>query len=74
MEEFIEHGGLGAILDRLDALGSGEYAADVVSDAVPRLEVVACLKAVMNCRYGLDSLIRRGGKEGSFVNKIALGE
>lgn len=71
-EEFIEHRGLGAILDCLAVLG--ERNVDSLSDAIPRLEVVACLKAVMNCRYGLDCLVKRGGKEGSLVGKIALGK
>jgi hypothetical protein len=69
-EEFIEHGGLTAILDCLSVLG--ETAVDSLSDALPRLEVVSCLKAVLNCRYGLECVIRRGGNEGSMVGKIAL--
>ena len=68
-EAFIERGGLGAILDCVTALGEQD-----VSDAMPRLEVVACLRAVINCRHGLECLVRRGGKEGSLVGKIALGK
>lgn len=71
-EEFIEHGGLAAILDCLSVLGERDV--DSLTDALPRLEVVSCLKAVLNCRYGLECVIRRGGKEGSLVGKIALGE
>ena len=72
-EAFIERGGLDAILACLSVLG--EQDVDVsLSDAMPRLEVVACLRAVMNCRYGLESLARRGGREGSHVGKIALGK
>lgn len=69
-EAFIERGGLDAILACLSVLG--EQDVDSMSDAMPRLEVVACLRAVMNCRYGLESLARRGGREGSHVGKIAL--
>ena len=72
VEAFIAQGGLGCVLECLAVLGEREV--DSVSDAVPRLEVVSCLTAVLNCRYGLECIIRRGGKEGSLVGKIALGE
>ena len=71
-EQFIEAGGLTAVLECLSVLGEREV--DSLSDALPRLEVVSCLKAVLNCRYGLECVIRRGGKEGSLVGKIALGK
>lgn len=82
-ETFIEAGGLTAILDCLSVLGEREV--DSLSDAMPRLDVVSCLKAVLNCRYGLECVIRRGvggggggegggGREGSLVGRIALGE
>jgi hypothetical protein len=70
-EAFIASGGLGAILECLSVLG--ERAVDSLSDAVPRLEAVACLKAVLNCRYGLECVIRRrDGPGGSLVGKIAI--
>ena len=72
VEAFIAQGGLGCVLECLAVLGEREV--DSVSDAVPRLEVVSCLTAVLNCRYGLECIIRRGGREGSLVGKIALGE
>ena len=71
-EEFIEEGGLTAILDCLSVLGEREV--DSLSDAVPQVELVSCLKAVLNCRYGLDCVVKRGGREGSLVGEIALGE
>ena len=71
-EQFVEEGGLAAILDCLSVLGEREV--DSLSDAMPQVEVVSCLKAVLNCRYGLDCVVRRGGKEGSLVGEIALGE
>ena len=71
-EAFIERGGLGAILDCLSALG--EQDVDGLSDTMPLQEVVACLRAVINCIYGLESLVRRGGKEGSLVGKLVLGK
>lgn len=72
IEEFIKLDGLTSILDCLAVLG--EHSVETLSDAMPRLEVVSCLKAVLNCGYGLECLIRRGGKEGSLIGKIVLGK
>ena len=72
IEEFIKLDGLISILDCLAVLG--EHGVESLSDAMPRLEVVSCLKAVLNCSYGLECLVRRGGKEGSLVGKIVLGK
>ena len=60
-EKFIEHDGLNVILDCLAVLGESDV--DTLSDAMSRLEVVSCLKAVLNCSYGLECLIRRGGND-----------
>ena len=72
IEELIKLDGLTSILDCLAVLG--EQGVETLSDAMPRLEVVSCLKAVLNCGYGLECLIRRGGKEGSLIGKIVLGK
>ena len=64
-EQFVEEGGLAAILDCLSVLG-----VDSLSDAMPQVEVVSCLKAVLNCRYGLDCVVRRGGKGEAWSERL----
>lgn len=70
MEEFLEKGGLVAIFDALSALANQQMLS--MGDALPQLECVECLKAVMNSPYGLDFMIHSGNDR--FVNKLVLGE
>ncbi len=70
MEEFLEWGGLVAIFDALSALAKKRMHS--VIDAIPQLECVECLKAVMNSPYGLEFMINSGSDK--FVHKLVLGK
>ena len=69
MEEFLASGGLTAIFDALDALGQKGFSS--IADALRQLECVACIKAVMNNRFGLEFIIHTPGE--GFIRKLAQG-
>lgn len=70
MEAFLEHGGLSAIFDAMEALGSRGFSS--MSDALRQLDCVACVKAVMNSTFGLDFIIHYPEKK--YVRKLSEGE
>lgn len=70
MEEFLASGGLTSIFDSLEALGKKGFVS--ITDALRQLECVACVKAVMNNRFGLEFIIHTPGER--FVHKLAQGQ
>ncbi len=69
MEQFLSLGGLSAIFDALEALGKLGFSS--IADALKQLECVACVKAVMNNKFGLEFIIAQPGE--GFVKKLAEG-
>lgn len=69
MEQFITLGGITALFDALEALGRKGFSS--ITDALRQLECVACVKAVMNNRFGLEFIIETTGE--AFVRKLAEG-
>ena len=69
MEQFLSAGGLTAILDALEALANLGFSS--IADALKQLECVACIKAVMNNKFGLEFIIVQPGE--GFVKKLAQG-
>ena len=69
MEQFITLGGITALFDALEALGRRGFSS--ITDALRQLECVACVKAVMNNRFGLEFIIETTGE--AFVRKLAEG-
>lgn len=57
MKEFVRQGGLGYLLDALEDLTS-KRTYDI-SDTYEILECVACIKAVMNSKNGLEAMVER---------------
>ena len=55
MEQFLSFGGLSAIFEALQTLGERGFAS--IAEALRQLECVACVKAVMNNRFGLEFII-----------------
>lgn len=70
MESFLEHGGLSAIFDAMEALGRKGFSS--MADALRQLDCVACVKAVMNSSFGLDFIIHYPEKK--YVRKLGEGE
>ena len=70
MEHFLSSGGLTAIFDALEVLGSRGFSS--IADAIRQLECVSCVKAVMNNVYGLEFIIHSPGEK--FVTKLASGK
>ena len=69
MEQFLSLGGLSSIFDALEALGRLGFSS--IADALKQLECVACVKAVMNNKFGLEFIIAQPGE--GFVKKLAEG-
>lgn len=69
MEQFLSAGGLSAIFDALEALAALGFSS--IADALKQLECVACIKAVMNNKFGLEFIIAEPGE--GFVKKLAQG-
>lgn len=69
MEQFLSAGGLTAIFDALEALARLGFSS--IADALKQLECVACIKAVMNNKFGLEFIIAQPGE--GFVKKLAQG-
>ena len=69
MEQFLSAGGLAAIFDALEALANLGFSS--ITDALKQLECVACIKAVMNNKFGLEFIIVQPGE--GFVKKLAQG-
>ena len=69
MEQFLSVGGLTAIFNALEALATLGFSS--ITDALRQLECVACIKAVMNHKYGLDFIILQPGE--GFVKKLTQG-
>ena len=69
MEQFLALGGLTAIFDALEVLARLGFSSIV--DALKQLECVACVKAVMNNKFGLEFIIAQPGE--GFVKKLAEG-
>lgn len=69
MEQFLSFGGLSAIFEALQTLGERGFAS--IAEALRQLECVACVKAVMNNRFGLEFIIHTPGEK--FVQKLAQG-
>ena len=69
MEQFLSLGGLTAIIDALETLGSVGFSS--ILDALKQLECVHCVKAVMNNKFGLEFIIAQPGE--GFVKKLAQG-
>lgn len=69
MEQFLALGGLTAIFDALEALARLGFSS--IADALKQLECVACVKAVMNNKFGLEFIIAQPGE--GFVRKLAEG-
>lgn len=69
MEQFLTAGGLAAIFDALEVLATRGFSSIV--DALRLLECVACVKAVMNNKFGLEFIIAQPGE--GFVKKLAKG-
>lgn len=75
IQGLLDSGGLDSLLDCVDSLGSKRVSQ--LSDALLLLECVACIKAMMNSRCGLDYLIQHKdytrklikGKWRDFTNK-----
>ena len=70
MEEFLGCGGLQAIFNAFSVLEEKHLCS--VANAVPQLECVECLKAVMNSPYRLESMINSGTDK--FVHRLVLGK
>ena len=70
IESFLEHGGLTAIFDAMEVLGSRGFSS--MADALRQLDCVACVKAVMNSTFGLDFIIHYPEKK--YVRKLSEGE
>ena len=75
MEEFLQCDGLLAVFDALSAFNGPvtelDAGGDGLLDALPQLECVECLKAVMNSPQGMEAMIRSEG--GRFVHRLVLG-
>lgn len=69
MEQFLSLGGLSAIFDALETMGRAGFSS--ISDALKQLECVACVKAVMNNKFGLEFIIMQPGE--GYVKKLAQG-
>lgn len=69
IEQFLSMGGLTAIFDALEAMGTQGFSS--ITDALKQLECVACVKAVMNSKFGLDFIILQPGE--GFVKKLTQG-
>ena len=69
METFLSHGGLSAIFDALETMGIAGF--NSIADALKQLECVACVKAVMNNKFGLEFIIVQPGE--GYVKKLAKG-
>ena len=70
MEHFITMGGIPALFDALEALGKKGFSGIV--GAIRQLECVACVRAVMNNRFGLEFIIEDRGE--SFVKRLTDGK
>ena len=69
MEAFLECGGLVAIFDALSALGRENVS--TLADAMPQLQCMECLKAVMTSGYGLEYMVSSRGER--YIDKLVLG-
>lgn len=69
MEHFLSLGGMTAIFEALEALGSRGFSS--ITDAIKQLQCVACIKAVMNNQFGLEFIISQQGE--GFFKKLAQG-
>ena len=69
IEQFLAIGGLSALFTALEALGQRGFSS--IADALRLLECVACVKAIMNNRFGLEFIIASPGE--GFVKKLAQG-
>ena len=69
MEQFLSLGGLTAIFDALETMGRAGFSS--IADALKQLECVACVKAVMNNKFGLEFIIVQPGQ--GYVKKLAQG-
>ena len=67
MKEFVKQGGLGYLLDALEDLTDQHYYD--IGETCEILQCISCIKAVMNSKAGLESMIER--KES--VQKLAKG-
>lgn len=69
IETFLSLGGLSAIFDALETMGTAGF--NSIADALKQLECVACVKAVMNNKFGLEFIIVQPGE--GYVKKLAKG-
>ena len=75
LEEFIEVGGLDAIVNCLTALCCRDEVDYEDGESLPQLQCIGCLKAAMNHQYGMECLIKRPGPgDASLLSQMALGE
>ena len=70
IEHFITAGGIPALFDALEALGKKGFSS--IADAIKQLDCVACVRAVMNNRFGLEFIVEARGE--SFVKRLTDGE
>lgn len=68
IQGFLDCGGLGALFDIVDSVGSRRV--NQLSDAMLLLECVACIKSVLNSRLGLDYLVQNG----AYTKKLVKGK
>lgn len=69
IEQFLTIGGMAAVFNALTVLGQKGFSS--LSDALKQLECVACVKAIMNNRFGLEFIIAMPGE--GFIKKLAKG-
>ena len=69
MEHFLSLGGMSAIFEAMEVLGSRGFSS--ITDAIKQLQCVACIKAVMNNKFGLEFIISQPGE--GFFKKLAQG-
>ena len=68
MTEFLEHDGLEIMFSALRQMAQRSYMK--FADAVLQLELIRCIKAVMNSKVGMEFVIDHG----EMVHKLTLGE